>query len=376
MKKFGREAESLFLLVGMTVGIGMFGIPFVFARAGFLTGVLDLALLTFAVIMIHLAYTDIVYETEGTHRLPGYVRYYFGSFAGSISLAANVFGLAGSLLAYIVLGGFFLHSLIAWVAPDVPAFFGPLLFYVIGSAVMFRGIRFGGVANSVLTLALIAAIVLLGVSLLPFANGSFLFEFSTDGLFIPYGVLMFSLAGAAVIPDMRNLLGSEKRGVLRRLTVFGTIAASALYFLFAVAVVGATGDATTPDAVGGIATSISGGYLLAGALIGFLAAMTSFIPLGNVFYGVLRADVGLSMPTSWLVVAGIPALLYMLGFQNFILIISLIGAIGIGLDSIFILAMHRRLPRAHGTLSIPRPVSGILALMFIGGIAVEVFRFL
>jgi amino acid permease len=376
MKRFGLELEAFFLLVGTIVGVGMFGIPFVFAKAGFLTGLLDLVVLTVAVVIVHLAYTDVVLRTGTAHRLPGYVRSYFGAGAGFLSLASYIFGLSGSLLAYIVLGGLFLQSLFIWILPTIPATTGIFVFYILGVGVMLRGVRFEGAANGILTILLIGAIIFFGVSLLPHATGSFLTEFHITGLFIPYGVLLFSLAGAAIIPDMRLLLGRERRGLLRRVVLLGTIISAGLYFLFAVAVVGITGISTTPDALLGITHTIGGGYLLAGTLIGFLAAITSFIPLGTVFHGVLNQDAGLPTKAAWLVVVGVPPLLWAVGFQDFIQIVSIIGAFGIGLDSIFILAMHQRLPRADGGLSIPRSISGILALMFIAGIVVEVIRFL
>ncbi len=376
MKRFGLELESFFLLVGTIVGVGMFGIPFVFAKAGFLTGLLDLVILTAAVVIVHLAYTDVVLEAGTTHRLPGYVRSYLGRGAGFLSLASYVFGLSGSLLAYIVLGGFFLQSLLTWMLPNVPALAGVFAFYVLGVGIMLRGVRFEGVANGILTVLLIGAIIFLGVLLLPHATGSFLTGFQATGLFVPYGVLLFSLAGAAIIPDMQILLGRERRGLLRRVVLLGTITSAVLYFLFAIAVVGVTGTSTTPDAFLGIAKAIGSGYLLAGALIGFLAAMTSFIPLGTVFHGVLKQDAGLPTKAAWLVVVGVPLLLWAIGFQDFIQIVSIIGVFGVGLDCIFILAMHQRLPRADGGLSIPRPISGILALMFVGGIVIEITRFL
>lgn len=379
MAAMPREWVAFLLLVGTIVGAGMFAIPFVFQGAGFLTGVLVLIGLAIAATCIHLAYAEVVMATPDAHRLPGYVRRYLGRSLGVLSSASYLFGLSGSLLAYVVLGGAFLGDLLRWLAPSLSATAGYVAFYLFGVAVIARGIRFEGIANAVLTTGLVLALVGLAFTLVPEISSANLHSsFQASRLFMPYGVVLFALAGAAIIPDMRRALGAGSPRRLRNLILLGTASAAALYGLFALAVVGATGGGTTPDAITGLAERFGEGYRLAGALIGFLATITSFITLGAVLEGTFRYDFGFRRQAAWLATAVIPGLLMLAGFRDFIAIVSVVGAVAIGIDSIFILALYgvlRRRGRPQVVL-LSASACGILAAVFGIGIAYELSRFL
>lgn len=371
-----RTWQATLLLVGTIVGVGMFAVPFVFSRAGFLLGAIELALVTAAALTVHLAYAEVVVSTRAVHRLPGYVAHYLGSGVGLISRLSYLFGLSGTLLAYLVLGGAFLGDLLRAAWPALPASAGPAVFYLIGASVIFRSIRFESMVNAVLTLALVAAIGLFSLVLLGSFSLPALAGFVPSEFFRPYGVLIFAMAGAAIIPDMRRLFVQAGLARLPRFVIAGTLAAAVLYLLFAAAVVGVSGPATTPDAIRGLAERFGPAYLLAGSLIGFLATITSFITLGLVFEGMFVADMGFRPRSAWLVSVAIPAGLYAIGLHDFLAIISVVGAVAIGLDSIFILALHRALTRRRErtpefSIPIPGPVRLALFILFGLGLLYE-----
>ncbi len=377
-----RTWQATLLLIGTIVGVGMFAIPFVFVQAGFLTGVLVLIGLAAAATLVHLAYAEIVLATPALHRLPGYVRYYLGPGLGTLSTASYLFGLSGALLAYVVLGGSFLGELLRWLLPSLPALAGPTLFYLFGIAVIFRGIRFESFTNAILTAGLMLAVALLALGALPALEPANLAgPFAAGHLFIPYGVVLFALAGATIIPDMRRVLGGNSARRLRTMIIAGTLAPAALYLLFAIAVVGATGAGTTPDAISGLAVRFGEDYRLLGALIGFLATITSFITLGLVFEGMFVSDFGFVPRSAWLATVVIPAALYLVGFQDFIAIIRVVGAVAIGFDSLLILFVHRRAVRRAGGISAFFPATAadmirlLLVLIFAFGILYELYRF-
>lgn len=374
MIRLGRRAQALLLLVGTIVGAGMFAVPFVFQRSGFLTGALALALLAAAVAIVHLAYAEVVQATPDIHRLPGYVRRYLGRAPGWLASASYLFGLSGALLAYLVLGGSFLGELIGWVLPTAPASAGPIAFYLAGVLVISRGIRFEGLTDAILTLGLVAAILILGLSLLPRISLASLAGFHPGRLAVPYGVILFSLAGSAVIPDLRRLLGGRGQAGLGRIVAAGTLASAGLYLVFAAAVVGVTGAATAPDAISGLAAKFGTPYLLLGSAIGVLATITSFIALGVVLEGTFVSDFRIRPRLAWLTTAAIPAVLWGFGFQDFIAIISVVGAVGIGLDSILILLVQRKL--APIGLRIGAPARLLLIAVFGLGVLQELSSFL
>ncbi|MDP3727125.1 MAG: aromatic amino acid transport family protein, partial [bacterium] len=302
--------RAVLLMVGTIVGVGMFAIPFVFVRAGFLTGVLELAVLAAVVTLVHLAYAEVVLRTPEIHRLPGYAARYLGRGAAWVARFSYLFGISGTLLVYLVLGGAFLGTLLAAALPSASPAFGPVVFYLIGAFVVLWGIRFESFANAILTLGLIAALLLLGAVLLPRADYSLLQGFDFSNTAIPYGVLLFSLAGAAIIPDVRRVLGGGGPRRMAAVVAIGTLASAVLYLIFAAAVAGTTGDATTPDAIGGIQERFGSVVGLFGSAIGFLATITSFIALAVVLEGTFTSDFGVKPAIATSLTVAIPPLLF------------------------------------------------------------------
>ena len=358
----------------------MFGIPFVFVKAGFIIGLTELIALAAAATLVHLAYAEVVLRTPRLHRLPGYVRIYIGKRAGLASKASYLFGLSGTLLAYVTLGGFFAGELLRSLAPGINIGFGPVVFYILGVAIIFRGLRFESLVNAVLSLGLVAAIILLVVMLTPYALPFSAGSFRLSALAIPYGVIIFAMGGSAIIPEMRRILKSSEASAMGRIVIAGTLTAAALYLLFAVAVVGATGAQTTPDAITGLAYRFGSFYSILGSLIGFLAAITSFITFGLVLKGTLVWDFSFKPVAALFLTAAIPAIFYALGFKDFIATISLSGAVAIGFDSILILLAHRKAALKSARepefiLSIPGAIRTLLCLVFIFGIIHEFYGF-
>src|SRR3989338_6323757 len=84
---------SVSTLIGTVIGIGIFGVPFVFAKSGFLTGVLFLIILTAITLIIHLAFGEIILRTNGNHQITGYAEAYLGSKWKNIVLFSFVMGI-------------------------------------------------------------------------------------------------------------------------------------------------------------------------------------------------------------------------------------------------------------------------------------------
>ena len=99
---------AIAVLIGTIVGAGTFGLPYVFARAGFSAGIFYLLVLTFAVLAVHLIYGEIILRTSGSHRLVGYTDKYLGKRAKILATVVALVEYYGALLAYTILGGEFL----------------------------------------------------------------------------------------------------------------------------------------------------------------------------------------------------------------------------------------------------------------------------
>ncbi len=368
----GKFVLAVFMLAGMIIGVGIFAVPFSFARAGFLLGALELVVLAGVVTAVHLCYGDVVLATKTFHRLPGYARIHLGPLASCLAWGSSLFGIAGTLLAYILLGSHFLSSLFPASFPEAGALEWAVLFTSLGAAVTFFTLRKEAFINGILTAFLIGFIIFLGFLLAPHADRVNFSGFHLKEIFFPYGVILFALSGGLVIPDLITFLGRSRPHVRRAIAV-GSFIPAAITLFFAWAVVGVGGSHTTTDAISGLQAAAGERVVFLGNGIGFLAVFTSYILLTSSFQALLSLDFGVKKRSAWVIGVIVPFLGYFFGFTDFIRVIAAVGALAIGVDSGLILAMHERLrkgrrPRFHALFF----GKALIYAVIVAGIAYEI----
>src|SRR3989344_6158050 len=100
-KNLGFE-EAVATLVGTIIGAGVLAIPYSMKKAGFLTGLLILVVLSIVVLFLFLFVGEIVLRTKGNHQLTGYAEKYLGKKGKLFLMFAMVFGTYGALVAYTI----------------------------------------------------------------------------------------------------------------------------------------------------------------------------------------------------------------------------------------------------------------------------------
>ncbi|MBI2056406.1 MAG: hypothetical protein HYT37_03415 [Candidatus Sungbacteria bacterium] len=334
--------QAVSILAGMIIGVGMFGIPFSFAKSGFLLGFVELILITGLILLYHLLYSEVVLATASFHRLPGYVNIYLGKRWAGLEWMSSFFGILGSLLAYLILGSVFLHGIIFVFFPGISYFISVFFLIFLTAVVNKLPLKKEARLNSVLMGLLIAFVCILIFILLPHVEASNFSPVRWEYGFLPYGILLFALSGGVVIPDLVTFLGRSRPRV-RRAIFAGTFLPAVLYGLFAFAVAGSSGSFVTEEAISGLLPVVGFRVVLLGNIIGFLATLTSLIALAESFEALLRLDLKLSPFLAQIVTTAAPAGLYFLGIQNFLLTISLVGALAIGIDSLMVVAVYHAL---------------------------------
>ena len=205
--------EAVLILSGMIIGAGMFAIPFSFARAGFFVGLVELVALTGVVVVLHRAYGDVVLATASSHRLPGYVRMYLGRRFAAVAHLSAFFGISGTLLAYVVLGGHFLHSLVQSVSATTWTF----VFLTAGALITFLPRRREALINGALTAALIVFIFGLSIWLIPRVDTNNFSGINLDEAFAPYGVLFLRCPERSLFPTSSRFWDAGKPRCVERL---------------------------------------------------------------------------------------------------------------------------------------------------------------
>lgn len=368
-----RFLKGISVLAGMVIGAGMFAIPFSFVQTGFWLGAAELVVLSGVMLALHLLYGEIVLATPHFHRMPGYSRIYLGRRGALISWASSLFGTVGTLLAYLVIGSVFLQAILAFM-PGMDVFWLAATLALAVALVTFFPLKKEATINGILTVFEILFIVALSAFLMPKISLPHLSGFYPGNLFVPYGVLLFALSGASVIPDLVTVLGRDKKRV-RAAIVIGSLIPALLYFFFAFAVVGVTGPVTSGEAIAGLQSAIGGNIVFFASVAGFLAILTSFIALSANFQAMLSLDFGMPRRTAWIAASLVPFLLYLAGFQDFIAIISVVGVMAFGVDGLLFLLMGRKMRQErHGRGIIPAWVSYVICTLIIAGVIAELLR--
>jgi len=331
---------ALATMVGTIVGVGIFGIPFALAQAGFLTGVFYLVFIGLLVLFVHLAYLEIILRTNESHRLVGYAAKYLGRGSKKITTLIVLIEYYGSLLAYVVIGGEFLGLIFSrWL--NLPGIFWSLLFFAFGAAAIFWGLKTVAKSEFFMTgllLFVMAVLVFKGGSGVALEN---LLTFDASKFFLPYGVILFSLAGSVAVPSVRQIMIGEERKI-KKVVIWGTIIPAIVYLAFAWIVVGVSGAKTSEEAIKGLIPFLGPEVILIGSVFGILAIFTSFIVMGLNLKQVYQLDWRLKKNLSFLLACVVPLVLFLAGLKNFILIIGFLGAVAGGLDSILTILIFLR----------------------------------
>ena len=358
---------ALATLVGMIVGAGTFGIPYAMAQAGFGLGLFYLVILAGVVVLVHLCYGEIVLRTSGHHRLVGYAERYLGRRAKGLATFTVLFEYYGSLLAYTILGGEFMKIVFGqWLGGSETLW--ALIFFALGVGAVFCGLKLVSRDELVMTALLIAVVVFLIAKGWPLVSASNFSGFNFSNFFLPYGVILFALAGSAAIPELRQILrGQEKK--LKKVIWWGTLIPAVIYLGFAWLVVGISGQVTSEEAILGLVPHLGSWVIYVGAIFGLLAICTSFMALGISLKNMFREDFKLSELISFGLVCAVPLLAYLAGLKSFIFVVGFIGAVAAGLDGLLTILIFLR-ARKKGDR---QPEYHLVGARFLGRLLMAVF---
>lgn len=361
-------------MIGMIIGVGMFGVPYALSKSGFLVGLLYLIGLGLIMLILHHFYTDVVLNTKEKHRYIGYAKQYLGKWGRRVAYVSSLFGITGGLIAYFIVGGEFLYALLG------PVFGGEVfnyqvIFFVFLAFAVLVGLRLISTIEIGMTIFLLLVMAIIFSYGIPKVNLLNLTTFNHAHIFLPYGVILFAIGGMNAIPEIRDVLRGYGRD-MRMVVTWSSIVPLALIIIFAFVVVGVTGANTSEEAILGLAGVWGDWMIYIGALFGFLAISTSALVLMTNLKESLMYDLKIDEYFSWFVVALVPFLIFLAGAQDFIGVIGFTGAIFGGTNGILMSLMYLKLRKKkkplHPILKWPRFVPYLVMLVFGLGIVYEV----
>ncbi len=365
------------VLISTIVGVGMFGLPHVGAQAGFKIFLVLFLFLTLALTIVHLLYGEIISATKEKHRLVGYAQKYLGEGGKKIVSISVILGFYGSLLVYIIVGGSFLNIVLGHIFNLSPVFFN-LIFFVIGAIVVYRGVVLLGKIDLIMGAFLIVIVIAFLVLGFPRIDLENFRTINWNKFFIPYGAILYSLAGLSAIPEIKDFFVAGEEKKYKSAIFLGTLIPAFLYLLFTVTVIGLTGFETTEEAISGLTKTLGSGIVFWGSLFGFLATITSFFTIGISLKETYICDYKIDKNLAWFLVCFIPLFLFILGVYNFITIITLVGALLGAIEGSAVVLIHQKL-KEHGiqnsnyNIRIPNLVRYAIILVFIIGFFLTIY---
>jgi tyrosine-specific transport protein len=359
------------VLIGGNIGVGFLSLPYITNKVGIWLMLFYFVVVTGIVLCIHVIFGQISLKTPDFKRFPGFVGYHLGNNFKFIALVSIILGSIGILLAYLVIGSQFL-----WVILS-PALggstFSYLIFYfAVLSFIVYFGIR--SIAKLEFGAVLLLLISLLFIFIEGFSHIHIGNIFTTNSIFqiqnsfLPYGALLFALWGTGLIPEAEEMLKGNKR-IFKKVIILSTLIVAIMYLLFTLLVLGITGSSTTESALIGVRNFLGDGAISFSLFIGVITTFTAFISQGLLLKKVFMYDMNMPHVPAWLITCFVPLLLFFLGFNSFIPLISFIGAVFLGIDGWLILMMYKKI---GGKKIIIYP----LTLVFVLGIVYGVVCFL
>lgn len=358
--------EAVSTLTGTVIGAGILGIPYVVAKAGLWTGIIDIIVIGLLVLMLYLYLGEVVLRTKGIHQLTGYAEIYLGKIGKRLMTFAMVFGNYGALIAYIIGVGSVLAALFGG-----NSLFYSVVFFAVASLIVYLGLKAVAESEAIVQPIVISLIIL--VAFLAFAklNPANITSFDISKIFIPYGVVLFASLGAVAIPEMREELVKNEK-ILKRSILIGMLTPVVCYVLFALAVVGATGLSTTEVATIGLGEVLGKTTLIIGNLLAAATMASSFLTLGLALKDMYIFDYKIKSKPAWALTCIPPLILVLLGVSSFVNVIGITGILAGGMEGVLIalLALKaKKLGKRKPEYSMPINkiiITAIISLFVIG----------
>ena len=366
--------KALSVFLGTIIGVGIFGLPYIASKTGFLPVVFYFLLMSVVAIAVHLILAQVILNTKKIHRLPGYVGEYLGNKWKAISLLFLLFGLTGALLAYLIVGGEFLNSIFSPYLGGNNLIY-TLLFFCFGAFLVFRGIKSISKIEFFLLLIFLGILIIFFIKALPLLSMEHLNKTTANWKFLtmPFGIVLFSLWGSSILPEIKEILGKNKQK-LNKVIISGILISAVVYLFFIFTILGVTGANTSKEAISGFSNALGNGIVNLGFIFGIIACFTSFITVSLTLKKTLWYDFNIPKNISWFIACFLPLFLFLAGFREFIEIISFTGALSLGAEAIIIIFLYKAFLKKKN-LAKPNPLIYCLPIFFILGIIFEIFYF-
>ncbi|HLD10827.1 MAG TPA: aromatic amino acid transport family protein [Candidatus Nanoarchaeia archaeon] len=297
-------------LIGMTVGAGILGLPYVINKAGFIPGIILMIVLGTISIIVNLCIAEVVLRTKGKHQLIGLAEKYLGKKGKLIFGVFSILALYGTLVAYILGAGDSLKAIFGG-----SSFFFSLLFWFIFSCVIFGSIKIlEDVEDIFSSLKMLLLFIISIIAIFHFKRLEL--SFDLKNILYPYGVILFAFSGIWAVPEMALEMKNKKN--LKKAIIYAGFIVLLFSILFVFSLLSSLAE------IKEVGTT---GLGLLGNIFALFAFATAFVAIGYSLKDSYSLDYKLNKNLSWLFVIIVPLIIVLLQFSSFIKVLEFTGGI-------------------------------------------------
>ncbi|MBU0636779.1 MAG: aromatic amino acid transport family protein [Patescibacteria group bacterium] len=361
-------------LIGTIIGVGIFTLPFIIDQSGIIFLPIYLIVLGFIQYYLYLLFAEIILSTNNSHRLTGYVAKYSNKKTKYLTLLITTFSAYGAIIAYIIVGGLFLHQLLNPLFGQ-SVFFYTLILFTLESFIVLIGLKLIAKIELILTFLMIVAVGMIvwrGWDYFTFANFNII---QLQNAFLPYGPIFFAISGAVAIPGVCKLLAKNKEKI-KNAIFWGNFIPLLMIFVFVITIIGISGNHITPDVLSGLGLIFQNGIMMFTLIFSLLAIITSFLTISQDLRESFWWDFKVDKTVAWVLACIVPYLLYLFGLNNLIKIVSITGALGgsaFGIILLWLIFQVKKRPDKESIINnkLNKPIVYFLSLLFILGFIYE-----
>lgn len=369
--------QSVAILTGTIIGVGMFSVPFVIVKAGYVFLLIFLPLLGLVEYFLLLHYAEIILSTKDHHRLPGYAEKYLGKVYKYFGLVVSTLANSGAILAYIIIGGIFLNELLGEKFGGGILLYTTILFIVESFIVLF-GLKLISKMEVYMTTLLVFVV---GVIIYKAGSHIDVANYTSANLALaalPYGPIFFAVGGGSAVPEVCRLLAGDKKKIKSAILV-GIVVPIFIIFAFVTAIIGVTGVNTTPDTLVGLNVVLGDELVQIALVFGVLAIVTSFLTIAQGQREIYWWDLKMDKTFAWALACGAPYLLFIAGIQDLTKVVSVTGAVSGGLVGVLLLMIALKVKKKRDRKPVFENrmnlwIAIVLSLAFIFGLVYELWE--
>ncbi|HUX35961.1 MAG TPA: hypothetical protein VMV71_02920 [Candidatus Paceibacterota bacterium] len=364
MNKIKSFWGSVGLMAASTIGAGMFSLPYVFSKSGWVLGIFYIFILGCAIVFAHYLYWLTLERVGERQRLLGLVRARLGTAAFYVALVSVIVGLLLTLAVYLILAQDFGKMIL----PAPFANYGAALFWITVSLPLFLKIsRFVGAEFAATAFKIAVVLFVFFIS----KGGSFSApSFNMGNIFLPFGAILFSLAGWTAIEPIFEWHKKNKDANALPELALGTLISAAVYLVFIAAILG-SGGAVSSDIFSGL-SSWTAWELNIFIILGILAVWTPYLSISLEVKNELEKDLRMPALLSLGAVFLLPPVVFVSGIFNFIGAISIAGGVFSALQYIFIILVSKKILVLSG---LKKFFADLLILVFLAAAVYEIYYF-